>query len=409
MKILQEIKPSEKEIEKSNKVLISLVKDLKQNLKNCSIVIGGSFAKDTWLSGNHDIDLFIKFNYLKFKDKDISEFLKNNLKKIKYKIVHGSRDYLQVKKKGFQFELIPVLDIKTISQAKNITDLSPFHTTWVKKNVKNTDEIRIAKKFFKENELYGAETHLKGFSGYTIEILVAHYKSFYNLIKSASQWKKNEFIDTKKYYKNKVLGLKNINKARLSTLIVIDPIQKERNTSAALSNKNYNKFIQLSKDYLRNPNEDFFKSKKINFKLIKENYKDSKIARLKIKSLKEKEDIAGAKILKVQNHIYKKLKNEGFTVHDHDISWNGKIVSYFIIKDEVLPDYKKHYGPPIKENKHLELFKQKWKDYKLKNEGPRVYIEIKRKHKKLKSFLKNLLKKDSIIKNNVRKIRLKLL
>ena len=409
MKILEEIKPNKKETEKTDKELNSFIQELERYLVDCKIVAGGSFAKDTWLKGAHDIDLFVKFPYKKYKDKNISENLKERIRDFNFQIIHGSRDYFQVKRNGFKFELIPVLNIKNIKEAKNITDISPFHTIWVRENAGNTDEIRLAKKFLKENNLYGAETHIKGFSGYTIEILVIYYKTFFNFVKNASEWKNKNVIDIKNYYKDKKLIFNKINKSKLSNLIVIDPIDKNRNTSAALSGKNYFRFIRLCKDYLKNPNEEFFKRKKINFKLLKEDYRNSRIAILKIKSLKEKEDIAGAKILKVLDYIDKKLKEEGFTVYDYDIRWNEKIRAWFILKDEKLSEYKKHYGPPIREELHLRYFKEKWKNYKIKEDGNKVYVEIKRKNRELKGFLRNLVKNDDLIKQNVRKIKVKVI
>ncbi len=409
MKILEEIKPSKKEVEKANKELNSFIDELNKHLQDCKIIVGGSFAKDTWLKGAHDIDFFVKFPYQKYKDKNISEILKERLRNFDSQIIHGSRDYFQVKRNGFKFELIPVLDIKDVKEAKNITDLSPFHTIWVRENCKDTDEIRLAKKFLKENNLYGAETHIKGFSGYTIEILIIYYKTFFNFVKNASEWKNKNVIDIKNYYKDKKLIFDKINKSKLSNLIVIDPIDKNRNTSAALSSKNYFRFIQLCKDYLKNPTEEYFKRRKINFKLLKESYRNSKIAILKIKPLKEKEDIAGAKILKILDHMNNKLKEEGFTVYDYDIRWNEKIRAWFIVKDEKLTEYKRHYGPPIKEELHFKYFKEKWKNYKIKEEGSRVYIEIKRENRDIKGFLKNLINKDDLIKQNVRKIKVKVI
>jgi len=46
------------------------------------------------------------------------------------------------------------------------------------------DEIRIAKAFCYANNCYGAESYISGFSGYALELLVYHYKSFLKFIKS---------------------------------------------------------------------------------------------------------------------------------------------------------------------------------------------------------------------------------
>src|SRR3989344_9184591 len=176
MKILEDIKPN-KEDRKKVRRLIDFIFD-RIKIKDAKLELGGSYAKDTFLSGNHDIDVFVKFPYLKYKNKDISSVL-NEILLIKHKKVHGSRDYFQIEKKGYSFEFIPVLDIRNPGQAKNITDFSPLHTKWVRKNLRNPDDARLIKKFCRAQEIYGAESYIKGFSGYVLEILAVYYKDFY--------------------------------------------------------------------------------------------------------------------------------------------------------------------------------------------------------------------------------------
>ncbi|MBS3134942.1 nucleotidyltransferase domain-containing protein, partial [Candidatus Woesearchaeota archaeon] len=70
MKILDEIRPAEKEKQKVRKIIKSVLEKIK--IMDAKLELGGSYAKDTFLSGNHDIDVFVKFPYLKYKNKDIS-------------------------------------------------------------------------------------------------------------------------------------------------------------------------------------------------------------------------------------------------------------------------------------------------------------------------------------------------
>jgi len=59
----------------------------------------------------------------------------------------GSRDYIQTNIEGYSIELIPILNIKEVSEAENITDISPFHKRWVKQFPKYSNDIRLAKAF----------------------------------------------------------------------------------------------------------------------------------------------------------------------------------------------------------------------------------------------------------------------
>jgi len=178
MKILNEIKPTAVEKQKVKRIIESVLGKIK--IDDAKLELGGSYAKDTFLRGNHDIDVFVKFPYKLYRDKDLSEILGKRLSR-KHKRVHGSRDYFQLQKNGYTFEFIPVLDIKDSSQAKNITDVSPLHKKWVREHLKNPDEVRLIKKFCRAQNVYGAESYIKGFSGYVLEILIVHYGSFFNL------------------------------------------------------------------------------------------------------------------------------------------------------------------------------------------------------------------------------------
>src|SRR3990167_7967472 len=53
---------------------------------------------------------------------------------------------------------------KHAKEAKNMTDVSLLHVGWVKKrlNKKLADQVRLAKKFFRAQKVYGAETFIRG-------------------------------------------------------------------------------------------------------------------------------------------------------------------------------------------------------------------------------------------------------
>jgi len=224
LEVIKNIRPHEdyeKEIlDKAN----DIIKKINSSLKHTKTILGGSGAKGTWLE-TFDADIFVKFNYSKFKDKssELSDILEKFLKRhFKITKLHGSRDYFQIKEGKFTFEIIPILDIKRAEQAKNITDVSPLHSKFVLKHKKLIDEIRLTKQFFKAAKIYGAESYIRGFSGYVCEILTIYYGSFLKLLRAASKWKENTVIDIKSYYRGKNI-FTELNKSKLiSPIIVID-------------------------------------------------------------------------------------------------------------------------------------------------------------------------------------------
>ena len=267
MDILDKIKPTEKEQITLDRRVNNFLGRLNTSLNNAKAMAGGSYAKNTWLRGNYDIDIFVKYKY-RLRKQDISKLLEKTLRKAFSKVtrIHGSRDYFHVKSGKYLFEVVPVLDIKRTERALNVTDVSPLHVEYVKKNAneKLKNEVRILKQFCKANSLYGAESYIKGFSGYVTELLIIYYKSFDNLIKNATKWKEKQVIDPLKYYKNKEEILRELNASKkYSPLILIDPVQKDRNAAAALSKEKFDLFITLAKEYLKNPSEIFFIEKEV--------------------------------------------------------------------------------------------------------------------------------------------------
>ena len=404
MKILEQIKPTEEEKRSIKKLIESVLKKIK--IEDAKFELGGSYAKDTFLTGNYDIDVFVKFPYKKYRNKDISEMLHKKLG-FGHKRIHGSRDYFQLQRKKYTFEFIPVLDIKNSSQAKNITDVSPLHKKWVKQHLKNPDEVRLVKKFCRAQEVYGAESYIKGFSGYVLEILIVHYGSFFNFIKAVSKWRLPVYIDVSRHYKNKEEALKKINKSKTSNgLIIVDPTQKERNAAAAISKEKVSMLINSCKEYLRNPSDEFFIEKKLNIKDLVVESGENNLLLGKIKTFKGKKDVMGSKLVKVYDYVENKLKYAGFNVIKSGWYFNKDSLIYYIVKDEVLHDKITHSGPPLKEKRHVEEFKKKHGNYKI-SKG-KIYVELEREIKTLKDFSRKIAK-DRYIKDNVRKIKFKIM
>lgn len=437
-----------KEVEMKNKILINVIKKitptiqeklaldnallhfeakLKPALKKygAKFFVGGSLAKQTLVKRDttYDVDVFILFPYGKFKakSKELSKFLEKALKqsKIKYITLKGSRNYFQVKFKNLTLELIPILAIKKASQALNITDISPLHVSYVlekiKKNKKLADEIKLAKAFCYAANCYGAESYIKGFSGYALEVLILHYGSFLKFMNAVAKWKlpttleTRIIIDPKHYYKSKQQLLEEMNEAKLhSPIILVDPVQRERNACAALSFETLKRFIEIAKKFLAHPDESFFFKKKIyieKLRIIAKRNK-AKLIILKAISTKNKIDVAGAKLKKLYEFLYFLLKKNGFKVLLKDFEFNEKTfvaTFYFILKE---PD--KEYivaGPPLHvEEKYIKAFKKKWPKTFIKNK--RLYAKAKHEISNVSQLLKSI-KKAQLEEMGIKEIKIK--
>ncbi len=421
----KKIIPAEKEKLFLDKTLIEFEKKLKPKLKKkgAKLFIGGSFAKKTLVKRDigYDIDIFIMFSYTKYKikNKKLSKFLEQILKAAKLKFVKlkGSRDYFQINFKGLNIELIPILNIKKTSQALNITDISPLHVIYIlkkiKKNKKLSNEIRLAKAFCYAQDCYGAESYIKGFSGYSLEILVSHYGSLAKFINTAANWKlptrleKKIVIDPSKLYKNRNEVLEKINESKLhSPIIIVDPVQKERNVAAALSYKIFERFIGACNSFLKKPSEKFFFKEKLNLDKLKRDAKklNAEFVSIKALSTKNKIDIAGAKLKKLYEFLFFFLKKNGFKVLKGFFVFSEETLEakfYFILREPA-----KTYiiaGPPINiQPKYVEAFKKKWHRAFVKK--GRLYVKTKRKISSVKQLIK-IISKNQLKEMGIKKIK----
>ncbi len=389
-KILSKIKPEENEVKEISERVKKFLKILNPKLKNASAFIGGSFAKNTWLKGNHDIDVFVVFE----NNKKMSERLEYSIKKSfkKYRKLHGSRDYFIVDFEGLGFELVPVFKIKKPEEAENITDISLMHVKFVKEktNEKLCDEIRLAKYFLKMNKCYGAETYIGGFSGYLVELLVVYYKSFQNFIKNAAKWKYSEIIS---------FGRNNFVSGQKFPLIVIDPVQPNRNAAAALRKEKFSEFAALCKKFLQKQNISYFKEKKINLKkydLVFEVY-----------PLEGNEDVVGTKMLKAFEFIKREFIDNGFAVKNSGWFWDKNAYLCFKFKNKKIKKYREHFGPYITMSESAASFRLKHKNRKIIIRNKRLVAYMPRRFTKVSDLAKSIIR-DKNVRSRVKKIKLEI-
>ena len=369
--VLERVNPSQKELETIEESLRKFILNLNKRIKklkiDAEIFVGGSFSKKTLIKKNlYDIDLFLRYGK-KHKEEEFRKLSKKILRFLRgVSIVHGSRDYFRVKGNSFFFfEVVPVRMIKTPKEAVNITDLSYLHFKYINKKIKSKkilDEIKLAKAFCHATKTYGAESYVKGFSGYSLELLVYYFGGFEKFIKALSKkLNKKMVIDIERDYKNSDV-LIDMNGSKLdSPIILVDPTFKARNVLAALSEETFEKFQKSVRLFLKNPSIEFFVPKRIDFQKIENESikKEFKFLGLKLKTKKVKGDIAGAKLLKFFNHLSNEF-GKYFEVKSKEFEYiEGKAgMGYFVLKPrgEI-----KFNGPQIKDEKNALKFRTEHK------------------------------------------------
>ncbi|MBU0979980.1 MAG: nucleotidyltransferase domain-containing protein [Nanoarchaeota archaeon] len=366
---------------------------LKKLKVKAKAVAGGSIAKGTFLKNDYDIDIFVMFDS-KHKDKDLSDLLEKALKPFKPIRLHGSRDYFHIKGKT-SYEIVPVLKITKPEQAENITDCSPLHVKWVKKHLtpRLADDIRLAKRFCKAQLCYGAESYISGFSGHVIDILIIHYKGFIPLLRAASRWSKQEVIDPERAHKGRALF--NLNKSKLGPLVVIDPLQPERNAAAALSEEKFNRFRQAAAAFLKRPDRHHFLPQEMMIK------KTPTTIIFNAKPDSDKHDVAGAQLRTAFNHLISESGRLGFIIKQSIWSWDKKSSSFILeFKQQKLSDGLIIKGPKARLKYHGARFRKAHKSVFEKNGS--LYAKEKREVRTIHQ-LENHLSKFGLNKVKIKK------
>ena len=272
-KITIPTKQEEEKMKTLSDFLLKLVKDeVTKHAEVVSVELGGSYAKGTWLRGQMDLDIFVKMKK-ETDEKTFEEIGKkigfSSMKKFKPYVRYSEHPYVEAEVKGVRVNVVPSYDVEH-GNWKSAADRSSFHTRFILETFDQTkkNEVRLLKKFLKGMDIYGAEIAKEGFGGYVAEVLVHHYGSFANVLEAAANFTSGQIIGnpTKKFE---------------TDLILIDPIDSNRNLGTAISTQNIGRFMLSARAFLKKPSLVFFTGTKLipnaknlkNIIIVKFNYK----------------------------------------------------------------------------------------------------------------------------------------
>ena len=398
VEILKKIKPSPEERNRVKQFLDDLYKIAEKRAKpfNAYPMFVGSIAKNTWLKGDHDIDLFLVFK-VRFPKEKLEDYgLKIGLSIAeelggKYILKYAEHPYVHIVASGYEIDVVPCYEIKEGEKIISAVDRSPLHYKYVKSKLTPTlcDEVRLLKYFCKVIGVYGSDVVNQGVSGYLCELLIINYGSFKQTIKEISKWFFGEYID--------IEGLSNrkeaIRRFKNEPLIVIDPVDKNRNVASALSAENLWILIKEAKKFVET--NEFPKPKKQRIKplLIQKLKKDRETYFFGVVFEEEDDEILDTiypQLRKLQRKIHSYLEREDFKVVRAFSFINDNCYLIFEVETKHLPKIKKKEGPIIFSKENVIRFLQKYPNAYI--EGIRFYSDIKRKHQNVLSAVKSFFR-----------------
>ena len=427
-RILNHLRPSQEEkeaVKNITKKLIGFIDDTcsKEGIDAKANAVG-SVAKNTWLSGKSDIDIFISFPYdeemecLKIKGLDLA-YKTNDAFNGKASEHYASHPYLTCDIDGFEVDIVPCYDLTGGKPIKSAVDRTILHTNYIQEHLKKEqeDEVLLLKKFMDAVGTYGSEFKTGGFAGYLCELLILTYGSFEDTLRAAQIWKKQTKIDLENFKtaNNKLF--------KHDPLVFIDPTDKNRNVGAALRMERYVDFIVASRNFLDIADDADLDDKEKEAKIIQffnrlekahfynksneeiandiiESFEDRQTQTLVIKfpiTEKISTDALHPQLMKTIESICEKLDEEEFSVFKYAY-WTDEVeFVIFTIELNVFKQgkYYIHKGPKVWPKQACDNFKGKWGDalYPL---DEYMVLTRERQCKTAKEFIDYILDEDNI-------------
>jgi len=218
------------------------------------VVQVGSTARGTWVSGDRDVDVFVRVP----TDLPREELERLGLAVGRAVLPDGREEYAEHpyvtgEVDGFDVDLVPCYDVDDPAEIRSAVDRTPFHTRYLAERLDDelAGEIRLAKGLLKGVGVYGSDLRTRGVSGYLVELLVLKYGGFRAFLEAAADWRPPVRLDPGGYGDGNEDG--DGGREFDAPLVVIDPTDPERNVAAVLSETNVARTVHHARDLLAEP------------------------------------------------------------------------------------------------------------------------------------------------------------
>lgn len=383
--VLERVTPTR---EKREKIKV-LAKELEAKVASAAADFGvkaivrleGSIAKDTWLSEEPEIDVFMRLP-TSIPRKSLGDLAL----KIARRATEGARQverfaehpYLEAFIGDVRVNIVPCYDAKP-GEWLSATDRTPYHTDYVKKRLTRQmkDEVRLLKRFMKGVGVYGAEIKVGGFSGYLCELLIISYGNFANTLKAFAQHKRRMVVDIENHYRGREDELPLLFS---EPLVIVDPVDMGRNVASAVQSQKLYTFVAAARAFLEKPSLKFFyppETKPLTTKELKARIstRGSIMLFVVFGKVEAVPDVLWGQLYKSQRSLTKLLELNDFGLLRCTAWSSEKDLNAFVfeLESRYLSPVKKHLGPPMEKERECKSFLTKYADSAGTVAGP--YIE----------------------------------
>jgi len=300
------------------------------------VLVGGSFAKGTWLPRHVDLDIFVKID----PATPVERFEKVGLE-IGHTATRGypmgkkyaQHPYTEATVEGVRVNIVPCFAVKA-GEWRSAADRSPYHVKLVEvlpEDRKN--QIRLLKLFMNGVGVYGAEIQRQGFSGYVAEVLVIKHGSFESVLRRFAE------------YDIPAGG---------RTFSLPDPVDEGRDLGIAVSGDSLGRMVLASREFLRRPSQAYFGEMKGKFRASM----DASVYAVVFSHKEMSEDTLWGELRKTLKHVVRHLDVQGFAIARAMAASDNVRKSAILLIPEFtdLPTVEQRDGPTVDRRKDVEAF-----------------------------------------------------
>ncbi|OLB46826.1 CCA-adding enzyme [archaeon 13_2_20CM_2_53_6] len=409
--VARRIVPPEKERERMLKLSERLRQDVKRILADSGfqgrVTLQGSFARDTWLSGETDLDIFARFP----SSMERGEWTERVLPAIRkglalFNVIerYAEHPFLEFHVDGTRVNVVPCYDVEK-GEWKSATDRTPYHTEFMNTNL--TPELRLEarllKKFARGIGVYGAEIKVGGFSGMLIDTLALYCGSFMESIRQASSWTRGTLLEIGK--PPAVLDMKKREPG--VDLVVIDPVDPDRNLAAAVRPERLWSFVAAGREFLRGPEIRYFFPPQFTRKTNHQFAERIRVSGRELSAIVFKHralvpDVLWGQLMKLEKSMVELMDREDFHIYRSTIWSDEKIESAILLEADraVISSVKMQKGPPVSKKEDSQSFLQRHLGARDTARGPwiegdRWMVEKKRRISTIADLVKASLREEA--------------
>jgi tRNA nucleotidyltransferase (CCA-adding enzyme) len=359
------IDPDERERERMGEAVAALTERAEDAIADLpvsgDVIQVGSTARGTWISGDRDIDLFVRFP----ADVEREELESYGLE-VGHAVLPDGREeyaehpYVTGEYDGFDVDLVPCYRLDSATEIQSAVDRTPFHNEHLDSRIDAdlAGDVRLLKQFLKGIGAYGSDLRTRGFSGYLTELLVLEYGGFRGVIEAAAdEWHPPVRFDPEDH------GRVEFN----DPLVVIDPTDPERNVAAVCAAENVARLQHYARELLADPREELFfpePTDRLSPSAVREQVsaRGTTPVAVRFDAPDVVEDQLYPQLRKSLAGVRDELDRRGFDPLRATAFADESAALFVELEVAERPAVERHEGPPVHVRQHAEGFFEKYTD-----------------------------------------------